>query len=41
VGGEVILWGEGLPVDEVALSTAHINYDLLTGVHERAKALWS
>ena len=40
VGSKVILWGEGLPVEEVALHTDSINYDLLTGLQPRAKTIW-
>ena len=40
VGSEVILWGDGLPVEEVAAMTSNINYDLLTGVRERARMGW-
>jgi alanine racemase len=32
VGSEVILWGEGLPVEEVAVCSDHISYDLMTNV---------
>ena len=34
-GDEVVLWGEGLPVDEVAAMADTISYDLLTGVRSR------
>jgi alanine racemase len=34
-GDEVILWGDGLPVDEVARSSATIAYELLCGVNRR------
>lgn len=36
-GDEVILWGEGLPVEEVAASAATIAYDLLCGVTSRVQ----
>lgn len=34
-GDEVVLWGGGLPVEEVAASAGTISYDLLTGVSNR------
>ena len=37
VGDEVILWGEGLPVDDVASSAATISYELLCGVGSRVQ----
>ena len=40
VGAEVTLWGDGLPIEEVAETTSNINYDLLTGVRERARMGW-
>ncbi|MBV1930202.1 MAG: alanine racemase [Porticoccaceae bacterium] len=35
VGDEVVLWGEGLPVEEVAAMSGTIAYELLTGVRSR------
>ncbi len=35
VGSEVTLWGEGLPVEEVAASAATVSYELLTKVTSR------
>jgi len=35
VGDEVTLWGEGLPVDEVAAQAGTISYELLSGVTNR------
>ena len=35
VGDEVVLWGEGLPVDEVARGAGTISYELLCGVNQR------
>jgi len=35
VGDEVILWGEGLPVEEIALAADTIGYELLCGVTKR------
>jgi alanine racemase len=37
VGDEVILWGEGVPVDEVAASAATISYELFCGVGSRVQ----
>jgi len=34
-GGRVLLWGEGLPVEEVAAGAGRIPYDLLAGTSER------
>lgn len=35
VGDPVVLWGEGLPVEEVANHAGTIPYELLCGVHKR------
>lgn len=35
VGDEVILWGEGLPVEEIAAAASTIGYELLCGVTKR------
>ena len=37
VGDEVVLWGEGLPVDEVAIVAGTISYELLCGVGSRVQ----
>ena len=37
VGDEVVLWGEGLPVDEVAMGAGTISYELLCGVGSRVQ----
>jgi alanine racemase len=37
VEDEVVLWGEGLPVEEIARHTATIPYDLLCGITQRVK----
>ena len=37
VGDEVVLWGEGLPVDEVATAAGTISYELLCGVGSRVR----
>lgn len=36
-GDEVLLWGEGLPADEVAASASTIAYDLFCGLTSRVK----
>ena len=35
IGSDVILWGEGLPAEEVAIHADTISYELLTGITER------
>jgi alanine racemase len=35
IGSPVVLWGEGLPVDEVATAASTIGYELLCGVTSR------
>jgi len=35
VGSEVTLWGEGLPVEEVAASAGTVSYELLTKMTAR------
>ena len=37
VEDEVILWGDGLPVEEIARNTSTIPYDLLCGITQRVK----
>lgn len=37
VGDEVVLWGEGLPVEEIARHAATIPYALLCGITQRVK----
>ncbi|WP_347402049.1 alanine racemase [Ectothiorhodospira lacustris] len=39
VGDVVTLWGEGLPVDEVAAAAQTIGYDLLCRVHDRVQVV--
>lgn len=39
VGDPVVLWGEGLPVEEVARHASTIPYELLCGVARRVKAI--
>lgn len=37
VGAPVVLWGEGVPVDEVAMAAGTIGYELLCGVSARVR----
>jgi alanine racemase len=37
VGSPVILWGKGMPVDEVAQSAGTIGYELLCSLTQRIK----
>jgi alanine racemase len=37
VGDPVLLWGDGLPVEEIARSAGTIAYELLCGVAERVR----
>ena len=37
VGDEVVLWGQGLPVEEIAAASDTIGYELLCGVHGRVE----
>ena len=41
IGDVVTLWGDALPIDEVAPFTGHVAYDLLTGVQSRVKFHWT
>lgn len=41
IGDPVILWGEGLPLEEMAPFTGLITYDMLTGVQSRVKFHWT
>jgi len=36
-GDEAILWGPGLPVEEIATAAGTISYDLLCGVSPRVR----
>ncbi len=40
VGDAVILWGNGLPIEDVANFTKHSVYELLTAVQNRVKFIW-
>jgi alanine racemase len=39
VGSPVVLWGEGLPVDDVAAAASTVGYQLLTGISRRVRLL--
>ncbi len=41
VGDPVILWGVGLPIERVVSYTGNITWDMLTGVQNRVKFLWT
>jgi len=41
VGDPVILWGNDLPIEEVAAFTENVSYDLLSGVQNRVKFHWT
>ena len=41
IGDPVVLWGNGLPIEEVATHTAHVAYDLLCGIQPRVKFHWT
>lgn len=41
VGDAVVLWGDGLPIEEVANFTANSPYDLLTAIQNRVKFCWN
>jgi len=40
IGDKVILWGEGLPVENLAAQTHNSPYNLLAGVQNRVKFIW-
>ena len=40
IGDEVVLWGEGLPLEDLATSIETIPYTLLTGVTARVPRVW-
>ncbi len=41
VGDEVVLWGKGLPVEEVAVAAGTIAYELLCHLTRRVRRVWS
>ncbi|MGB5260459.1 MAG: alanine racemase [Gammaproteobacteria bacterium] len=41
VGDEVVLWGDGLPVEEIATAAGTISYELLCGVSSRVRLEYS
>jgi alanine racemase len=40
-GDPVILWGNNLPIEEVAIYTSHSPYDMLCAVQSRVKFYWT
>ena len=41
VGDPVTLWGNDLPIEEVAQHTSNISYDIICGVQQRVKFYWT
>jgi alanine racemase len=41
VGDIVTLWGEGLPLEEVAIHTDNVAYDIICATQHRVKFLWT
>lgn len=41
IGSEVILWGDGLPLEEVVYHTHTIPWEILTSVQNRVQFLWT
>jgi alanine racemase len=41
VGDVVTLWGEGLPLEEVAIHTDNVSYDIICAIQHRVKFLWT
>ncbi|HQS84052.1 MAG TPA: alanine racemase [Alphaproteobacteria bacterium] len=41
IGDPVTLWGTGLPLERVVEHTSNITWDLLTGVQNRVRFLWT
>lgn len=40
IGDDVILFGEGLPIERLVSFTPNITYDIITGIQNRVKFLW-
>lgn len=40
IGDQVVLWGNGLPIEEVAMHTLNIPWNMLTAVQNRVKFVW-
>ena len=40
VGDKVTLWGEGLPVEDLATYSDRLSYDLMTGIQNRVRFEW-
>lgn len=41
IGSEVLLWGEDLPVEQLAYDNCHMPWALLTQIQHRVKFLWT
>jgi alanine racemase len=39
VGSRVVLWGEGLPVEEVASAAGTVSYELMCALSKRVPAI--
>jgi len=40
IGDEAVLWGEGLPIEQVAEMSSTISYDLMCGITERVEKVY-
>ena len=41
IGDPALLWGEGLPLEEIAKQTNLITWNIITGIQNRVKFLWT
>jgi len=41
IGDPVLLWGERLPLEEIAQNTNHITWNIITGIQNRVRFLWT
>jgi alanine racemase len=41
IGDPVLLWGEKLPLEHIAKHTDHIAWNIITGIQNRVKFLWT
>lgn len=41
IGDPVLLWGEKLPLEQIAKHTDHIAWNIITGIQNRVKFLWT
>jgi alanine racemase len=40
IGDKVTLWGDGLPINEIAQSAGTIPYTLMCGITARVRRVW-